>query len=169
MGRRFGPKKEHAWVTDITSSNLSSETNTAFAIIIGSDWERSASKQAVTVHRVVGNLWWLMSDTVAAAGTSVITFALGKADEDATSVNPKVEAFYDDEDCMWSYQSAVRKNSVNETDNQVYGRHVPIDVRVKRKIFNGQDIEMSIGSELVDGTYATLRYGWLLRTLIQFP
>jgi len=43
---------------------------------------------------------------------------------------------------------------------------IPVDIKVKRKMTSGQQLEVSLAFGVVTGTGSVYRVGWLLRTLI---
>ncbi len=167
-GRRFSKNgATYLWVSDQSQSTVTTSF-ASFVICAGSDWERTAtSGEQASVVRVVGRFGWVMDDATYTVATQQLGACIAVADEDAAAVDPLLPATLDDEKVMWSWYSLAVKNSTAGSSNVDYGIQIDINVKQRRRITNGQGVEMSVGGDLLSGTANTIRFGWMMRTLIK--
>ena len=170
-GRRFsakGPKT--LWVTDVQSS-LVGPTNeiTSFVICAGSDWERQGgTSELATILAVKGYLYMHTEDTTIADGSVRLSAMLAVADEDSVALTALGSTIIDKEQSMWAFHGGMAYSGVNEAVNTgVFQNSLEIDVKTKRKLTNGQGLDLTINYEVQAGTGNISRVGWVLRTLVK--
>jgi len=93
---------------------------------------------------------------------------LSVQDEDAPAPSALGSSVIDAEQSMWNMHTGFHCTGIDESVFTGMASNVmPVDVKTKRKITNGQGVDFVIRYEALSGTGNIIRVGWMLRTLIR--
>ncbi len=170
-GRRVSVrKKATVWTTNLQTNDIGPTVETiSFPIAVATDWERSAgSLERATILAVKGTIMIYPKDTSPAVGQNRIVGLFSVQDEDAPAIDPAAQSTHDDEASMFSfvYENHKANGVLDNSWADVAHVRIPVDIKVKRKMTSGQQLEVSLAFGVVTGTGSVYRVGWLLRTLI---
>ena len=170
-GRRTKSNRQLIWISDITTTTQQ-DSGSSFVVALPGDWERTASSgETASIIRVVGYLNIVRNATAAVVATERLAAWLHTADEDqvplANVANVTNIGQAEDEKIMFAWQGLAR------TDTTTIGNfhpqtsfQIPFDIKVRRKITTGMDLEWSFGHLLIGGTSMSWRFETFTRTLI---
>ncbi len=170
-GRRFSANKAQTlWVTDVNSLTLGATNEIlSFVICAGSNWERAnLSAERATVLAVKGYLYAHHADATASTGTSRFSAMIAIADEDAPAPAALGSSVIDAESAMWAYHTGIGITGAEEQPNNGFIQNAMVmDIKAKRKLTNGQGVDLTVRYEVQSGAGNIMRVGWMLRTLIK--
>ncbi len=88
-------------------------------------------------------------------------------DEDAPAHTATGSSVIDDEDTMFVYATGGRDDAGDTQYSGFMANSMPINIKTKRKICNGQSVDVTVNHEVQSGTGSIIRVGWVLRTLVK--
>jgi len=162
-------KAETLWVTDVSNFVFTAANEIIQTLICaGSDWERQASSsETATVLAIKGFFYAHTADGTPAVGTHRLTMLVTVEDEDSPAHTATGSSVIDDENTMFVFATGGRDDAGDTQYPGFMANAMPINIKTKRKIRNGESVDVTVNHEVQSGTGSIIRVGWVLRTLIK--
>lgn len=126
-----------------------------------------SEKSGATVVRIIGNLQVALTAPGASTGQVMFGIYMATNDEDASSAfpDPALETGLDGE-FLWWFNLQPEPYAVATGAVQLQFRNFPVDIRVKRKYKNDDNILKFLAATPVAGNANTITFGFTGRFLI---